>query len=213
MSCYDRWAIGDCGCSCTITICVVSSGTSVGAGATVAVTGVGSFTTNSSGCISFSGAAGSYALTITSTGNPTYTSTAALVCGTNTIDVGLLTCNPCGLPRQNLTLSWTNLLTGPGSTTLTYDPTTVKWTAICVDDQSYELLCSGDEIVFIVTFYLTDEGCPGGESNTCSNIRANPFGLTLASSTCSPFSVTFNTSPNCPDVEAPGYLTFTITYP
>ena len=114
------------------------------------------------------------------------------------------------IPKTNLTLSWTNLLTGPGSTTLTYDASLTKWTATCIDQQSYELLCSGGQIEFIVTFYLSGT-CPTGGSNFCSNLRANPFGLTMSSYTCSPFSVTFNTSPKCPDVEAPGYLTFTIT--
>lgn len=121
-----------------------------------------------------------------------------------------LPCSPCAIPKTNLTLSWTNLLTGPGSTTLTYDASLTKWTATCIDQQSYELLCSGGQIEFIVTFYLSGT-CPTGGSNFCSNLRANPFGLTMSSYTCSPFSVTFNTSPKCPDVEAPGYLTFTIT--
>jgi hypothetical protein len=119
-------------------------------------------------------------------------------------------CSPCGIPKQNLTVSWTNVFTGPGSATLTYTPSPDTWLSGCVDEQIYQILCSDGQIQFTVSFFTSGE-CPTGQGNYCSNLRAYPFGLTLTSYTCSPFSLTFDVDPNCPAVEGPGYASFTIT--
>ena len=204
-----RW-VAERGGPCTIKICVTCSGSSVGSGATVAVTGVGSYTTDDTGCVSFSATAGDYAVTITSAGNPDYSSTPHLSCGANSIEVCSTPCSPCGIPKTNLTLSWTNILSGNGSTTLTYNSGTQQWTASCVDEQSYEVLCESGEITLVITYYLSGT-CPTGQSAECSSARANPFGLTQTSYTCSPFSITWTTDPDCPDVEGAGFIDFTVT--
>ena len=123
---------------------------------------------------------------------------------------GSLVCSPCNIPKQDLTLSWTNTLTGNGSTTLTYNAALSNWTTGCVLNQQYKLFCSGGQIDFSV-IYIISGTCPTGQTNTCSNLTANPFGLTLVSHTCTPFSFTWTTVPDCPNVEAPGYIDFTIT--
>jgi len=125
---------------------------------------------------------------------------------------GVLTaaCLPCAIPLQDLTISWTNLISGPGSTTLTYTPSPDVWKTGCVDDQIYELLCSAGTIELTVTYFISGE-CPTGQSQFCSNLRVYPLGLVISSYTCAPFSVTFTVAPGCPEVEAPGYMSFTIT--
>jgi len=121
-----------------------------------------------------------------------------------------LPCSPCNIPETDLTLSWTNPLSGNGSTALTYNPSLVQWTTGCVFNQEYKLLCLGGQLDFIVTYFISGT-CPTGQTNQCSSLGTNPFGLTLVSHTCSPFSMTWTTVPNCPNVESPGYIDFTIT--
>jgi len=121
-------------------------------------------------------------------------------------------CSPCPIPLKDLTLSWTNLISGPGSTTLTYTPSPNVWKTGCVDDQIYELLCSSGTIVLAVTYFISGE-CPTGQSQRCSSTGAYPLALVRSSYTCTPFSVTYTVAPGCPEVEAPGYTSFTITDP
>ncbi len=105
------------------------------------------------------------------------------------------------------------VISGPGSTTLTYNANQSSWTTGCVSQQTYQLLCNSGQIEFRVTFFVSGN-CPTGQKNFCSNLRVAPFGLVLASFTCSPFSMTFTLpDPICPAVEAPGYTSFTITDP
>ena len=124
--------------------------------------------------------------------------------------VTTLPCGPCAIPKKDLTLSWTNLISGPSSTKLIWNSGLVQWSTGCVFNQQYKLLCTAGQVEFIVTYYISGV-CPTGQSNACSNLLGNPFGLTLVSHTCSPFSMTWTTVPNCPNVEAPGYIDFTIT--
>jgi len=123
---------------------------------------------------------------------------------------GSAPCFPCAIPTQNLTISWTNLISGPGSATLTYTSLPDVWKTGCVDGQIYELLCSDGTIELAITYFISGF-CPTGQSQFCSNLRVYPFALVLASYTCSPFSVTYTVSPGCPNVESPGYTSFTIT--
>ena len=124
--------------------------------------------------------------------------------------VGSAPCMPCAIPLEDLTLSWTNLISGPGLATMTYTRLPNVWRTGCIDGQIYELLCSDGQIDFAVTYFISGF-CPTGQSQFCSNLRVYPFGLVLSSYTCSPFSVTFTVAPGCPEVESPGYTSFTIT--
>jgi len=118
-------------------------------------------------------------------------------------------CSPCAIRKTDLTVSWTNLISGPGSATLTHYNLPDRWISGCVDGLIYEILCSGGDLEFLVTYFLSGD-CPTGQSNSCSNFRVYPFGLTLSAYTCSPFSATFEVS-ECPEIEGPGYTTFTVT--
>jgi hypothetical protein len=124
---------------------------------------------------------------------------------------GSLACSPCNIPTQNLTLSWVNLISGNGSTTLNYATTTASWTSGCSNGLLYTLVCTGGLVEFRV-IYFTTGSCPTGSQQYCSNLRVTPFGLTLSRFTCSPFSMTF--LPNalgCPAITNTGYTKFTIT--
>jgi hypothetical protein len=126
---------------------------------------------------------------------------------------GILTCSPCSIPEQNLTLSWVNLISGNGSTPLNYSnsPTPISWTSGCSNGLIYKLLCTGGEVEFRV-IYFTAGTCPSGTQQYCSNLRVTPYGLTLSSYTCSPFSMTFlSKSAACPAITGSGYTQFTIT--
>jgi hypothetical protein len=125
---------------------------------------------------------------------------------------GALTCSPCSIPRQNLTVSWINILSGNGSTTLAYTAAPPSWTSACSNDLQYTLVCTGGQIEFKVTYWVAGS-CPGpGTTQYCSNLRTAPLGLTTYNYSCSPFSLTFRlTSSSCPTITSSGYTQFTIT--
>ena len=130
--------------------------------------------------------------------------------------VATVPCSPCPIPEQDLTISWTNLISGPGSATLTYSAFPSIWKTKgplgdgCVNGMIYELLCSEGQLELVITYFISGS-CPTGQSNSCSNLEVYPFGLVLSSHTCSPFSLTFTVAPGCPEVEAPGFTSYTIT--
>lgn len=124
---------------------------------------------------------------------------------------GSLACSPCNIPAQNLTLSWVNSINGNGSTTLTYASGPMTWTSGCSNGLLYKLVCTGG-LVELRVIYFTTGSCPAGTQQYCSNLRAMPYGLTLSSYTCEPFSMTFlSTSPGCVATSGGGYTQFTIT--
>jgi hypothetical protein len=124
---------------------------------------------------------------------------------------GSIACTPCNIPTQNLTLSWVNPISGNGSTTLTYATTPRSWTSGCSNGLLYKLVCTGGQVELRV-IYFTNGSCPSGTQQYCSNLRATPFGLTLSSFTCSPFSMTFLVQTSgCPAITDTGYTKFTIT--
>jgi hypothetical protein len=126
---------------------------------------------------------------------------------------GTVPCSPCNIPTSgSLTLSWTNPLTGNGSTTMTFNSGTNLWTTGCVDfGLSFQLGCNGGNMELRAIFY-GGSGCPDGTSNYCSNLRTSPFTLTLASHTCSPFSATWTlTDAGCPALYNAGNTQFVIT--
>lgn len=127
------------------------------------------------------------------------------------IGSGSLTCSPCNIPAQNLVLSWVNVIRGNGSTPLTYTHAPASWTSSCTNGLLYELICTGGEVELRV-IYFTTGSCPTGTQQYCSNLRVTPYGLTLSSYTCSPFSMTFlSKSAACPTITNSGYAQFTIT--
>ena len=91
--------------------------------------------------------------------------------------VPLSPCHPCGLPLANLVLSWTNTLTGPGSTTLVYNgnPHSPTWKTGCVNNLLFQILCAGGEVEFDVTYFISGV-CPTGQPGICSNLTPTPTG-------------------------------------
>jgi hypothetical protein len=101
-------------------------------------------------------------------------------------------CEPCTIPAEDLTISWTNLIGGNGSATLTYSSMPgSSWSTGCVDEGIFfTLACTDGGIELRATFFVSGV-CPTGETSYCSNLRAEPLALILSSYTCSPFSLTF----------------------
>ena len=123
-----------------------------------------------------------------------------------------LACSPCTLPRTNLTVSWVNPIAGNGSTTLVYTSDDgVSWQSACSLGLLYQLYCNSSQIEFRVVYFVTGS-CPTGRSAYCSNLQSAPLRLTLVSYTCSPFSLTFQTtSSSCPALVNGGFETFDVT--
>jgi hypothetical protein len=125
---------------------------------------------------------------------------------------GGFTCGTCQIPRQDLTVSWTNLILGNGSTTLVYSgsPTT-QWTSACTNQLLYQLVCTQNRVEFRVYYFLSGS-CPTGQSQYCSTTRLGPNGLTQTNLICSPFLLTCTlTSSTCPNIATYGYTGFTIS--
>jgi hypothetical protein len=126
---------------------------------------------------------------------------------------GFLSCSPCGIPLTDLTLSWTNISTGNGSTTLFYPGGVGPWTSSGCPDNGLEfsLACTTGTIE-LKAFYFVSGSCPTGTTDYCSNLRSSPRLLDLIASTCSPFSLTFQVnSPDCPTLFGFGNSYFVVT--
>jgi len=121
-------------------------------------------------------------------------------------------CGQCQILRNNLTVSWTNLILGNASTTLVYSgsPTT-QWISACTNQLLFELVCTQNQVEFRVYYFLSGS-CPSGQSQYCSTIRSNPYSLTQTNLTCSPFLLTCKvTSASCPNLATYGYTGFTVS--
>jgi hypothetical protein len=124
-----------------------------------------------------------------------------------------VTCTPCNIPAANLTLSYTNVISGNGSTTLTYTTGPNAWTSACTNGLLYKVLCTAGQLELRV-IYFTAGSCPAGTQQYCSNLRSSPLTLNFFSHTCSPFSLTFKpSSSGCPTIAGNGYSQFVVTYP
>jgi hypothetical protein len=127
-----------------------------------------------------------------------------------------LTCSPCDIPEEDLTISWTNLSSGDGSATLAWNGFTgifsAAWATGCVDGGiEFRLACT-DGGIELQAIFFTSGVCPTGESNYCSNLRSSPLQLTLSSYTCSPFSLTFVVGEDaCPTIYSFGNVQFVVT--
>lgn len=118
-------------------------------------------------------------------------------------------CGPCALPHKDLTLSWTNVLIGPGSLTMTYYPPpsggTEGWLSACYRQMNFLLKCSGTVVDFEARYFINGT-CPNGGYQACTYPGTDPFTLTLADYTCSPFHLHFTVdSANCPNLSNDGY--------
>jgi hypothetical protein len=125
---------------------------------------------------------------------------------------GYATCTPCNIPQVDLTISWTNLLDGAGSTMMTYTSGPNVWSTGCVDNGlEFSLSCTEAGIELRAFFFISGV-CPTGETNYCSNLRAVPLGLNLTDFTCSPFVLTFAVPEiDCPAIYSLGNTQFVIT--
>jgi hypothetical protein len=127
---------------------------------------------------------------------------------------GTLPCSPCAIPTTNLTVSWTNILSGNGSDTMVYTGGLAPiWQTGCSGaggQNIFTLQCHLGSLELRV-FYFTSGSCPNGGSAFCSNLLSSPQQLTLSSSTCSPFSLTFSCGGACLDLSASGYTSVTVT--
>jgi hypothetical protein len=124
----------------------------------------------------------------------------------------ILSCSPCGIPKNDLTVAWVNPIIGNGSTTLTYTAPS-QWVSTCTNGLIYSLNCGSATVYFGVTYFISG-GCPSGMAQTCSTSGSNPFSLTLSSYACSPFNFYYTlTGASCPVLLGSGYLSFTVTDP
>lgn len=117
-----------------------------------------------------------------------------------------LFCAPCSIPKGNLTVSWVNGTSGNGSAVLVYSATpTPTWSVAGVDGGlTFTLDCNAGRNELKVRSGI----------NLCSNLNTAPATLTLAASTCIPFSITFNvTNAGCPSVFGAGNTQFVVTGP
>jgi hypothetical protein len=86
-----------------------------------------------------------------------------------------------------------------------------QWRSACVDQLLLTLSCQGGVIDFSVRYFPTG-GCPDGSSQTCAGSYAGPYRLTLVQQLCTPFVLTYSSTPAwCPILAGRGYTQFTIT--
>ena len=121
-------------------------------------------------------------------------------------------CGSCTIPQSDLTVSWNNAIWGPGSTTLVYQATPTVWKSACSQELLYQLSCTAGQVEFRVTYFLSGS-CPTGQSQYASNLRNNPYRLTVSSLVCgSSFLMVLGlSSTSCPNLSASGYTGFTIS--
>ena len=213
-----RW-VADGG-ACSVKIHVTCSVVAV-AGDTVTIlkgaTTIATGTTDASGNVTLTlplPLTNPYTLTATGGGHPDFTASQSFACGT-TYEIPACgtttTCSPCGIPNEDLTLSWTNILHGNGSVTLVYGGG-VWASATCEDDNLlFVLECDGGTIELRAIFF-TGGHCPTGDQEYCSNLRSPPLQIPLIDHTCSPFSVTFEvTETGCGALFGDGNTNFAIT--
>jgi hypothetical protein len=121
-----------------------------------------------------------------------------------------LACYPCDVPRRNLTLSWTNVLSGGGSTPLVFDGSG-RWRSACTNQIAFTLACQSGVLVFTAS-YFPDGDCPDGEAGTCSSGGSGPPGLTVVQAVCDPLVLSYApTSSACPYLVSRGYTKFVVT--
>lgn len=85
-------------------------------------------------------------------------------------------CGTCAIPAPNLTVFWTNILTGNGSATLVWNGVS-KWQSACIaSSYIYDLACVSGVLTFSVS------NCSG--VLICDTAHANPNRINTVSLTC-----------------------------
>ncbi len=93
-------------------------------------------------------------------------------------------CGSCGIPKQDLTLSWTDGVTS-GTVTLVFNGV-ADWQSACGgvgNSNLFELRCNAGVVELIVTYFISG-ACPTGQRGTCSTLGSNPHKLTQTGLTC-----------------------------
>lgn len=124
------------------------------------------------------------------------------------------TCGTCSIPEADLTVSWTNLIIGNGSTPVVYQGS-CQWISACTNQLLFQLVCTSGQVDFRVYYFLSGS-CPTGQSQYCSTRRSSPNQLTQTGLTCgsSSFLLTCTvTSASCPNIATYGYTAFSVSYP
>ncbi|MFO0892445.1 MAG: hypothetical protein U0790_25300 [Isosphaeraceae bacterium] len=119
-------------------------------------------------------------------------------------------CFPCAIPQQNLTLDWTNTITGNGSIAMTYTAPN-SWDSACTTDGIlYRLTCTGGVTIFTVTYFISGS-CPSGQRQTCTTGGGIGSRVIRSTTSCSPFSILYTTGINdCTFMYNNGYRSFTV---
>jgi hypothetical protein len=123
----------------------------------------------------------------------------------------MCTCGACQIPERNLTLSWTNPISGPGSTTLNFQ-SCILWNTPCVNQNQYKLECAGGVLKFTVTYQLSG-ACPGGLQSTCVTSGTAGHKLDPGTPACGAgflWAITVNGT-DCPALFTSGFTSFTIS--
>ena len=122
-------------------------------------------------------------------------------------------CSPCDLPLQDLTVSWTNPLFGPGSDTMFYTPGPNQWLTPCLAtfNSRLQILCISGPLILFSLISFIGVSCSGG-TVSCTNHPAVPR-LSLTSHTCSPLSLTYTVLYPACALSTLGFTSFTVTYP
>jgi len=119
-------------------------------------------------------------------------------------------CGGCTAPQKDLTVSWANSLSGPGSTKMAFDGVD-EWRSGCANQMRFRLSCRDGGATFQATYY-SGGPCPSGQPSSCTGPGPSPLGLALSLSSCSPFLLQYDVSATtCPALASRGYNRFTIT--
>jgi len=119
-------------------------------------------------------------------------------------------CSPCDVPRKNLTLSWTNVLTGGSSIQLAFDGSS-RWRGGCANQIVFALACQSGVLAFSATYFPNGD-CPDGQPQICSSAGGAPNGMTIVQNVCDPFVLAYApASATCPYLVSRGYTKFVVT--
>ncbi len=124
----------------------------------------------------------------------------------------------CDIPANNLTISWTNIITGNGSAALVYNAMGGVWRSGCTGGGTNQLVfqlgCNAG-VPELRAFYPITGACVGGVftgfTNFCSNVAGGAGTLTQTSLTCGAGYTQVFTVTLCASLSASGYTSFTVS--
>jgi hypothetical protein len=118
-------------------------------------------------------------------------------------------CGQCPVPQVDMTVAWTNPITGDGSTTMKFSGG--FWQSECSNNVIYEMSCANTQMEFRVR-YFTVGPCPTGQSERCSNLAPAPFKLIQTTLRCGyNFEMDLACDAACPALQLAGFRTFKVT--